>query len=349
MNRNDPSIFLCFGFMTVMKLFLLLCIGCAIVPDNAAEAVETRRLSGFQALMDTLVAGDYPAANQICDSVLNSGGSAAAALYARMAGIYARITDYEDSSGRGLFFALSDSCLHRARADLALPGADRAALHYLIGSCYSSKALLLNREGSSLSAIRLLMKSRDEFARAIEADPEFYDAYLGRGAYRYGVATHGSLVGFLPFMPSKSSGWSDMWLAVQRSDFSKWSALTALVWFALEDKEYALADSICLAGLQRFPNCRGFLWPQLSLRVRQERWPEADAIARNLYAQYSSLGANAYDQIGLCLQISQICDRLGRSDEAREWANRGVLTPRTTAVSERRREKLRELAVRAAQ
>ena len=212
------------------------------------------------------------------------------------------------------------------------------------GSALSSRGLMLKHQGKLVQGLRTLVGSNSEFSDAIELNPRFHDAYLGRGAYRYAVATNSSVLSWLPFIPSKESGWQDLWLAVDSSKFSSFPALSALVWFVLDDHNYSLADSICRAGLQRFPHSRNFLWPLLSLQVRQSQWAEAETTAADLLGHYlNQPDNNGYDVIGLYWRLMKCADALNKPEQAIEYARAGLNSFHTPAVAERRKDKLLEL------
>jgi tetratricopeptide (TPR) repeat protein len=300
--------------------------------------------------MDTLMIGDYQTANRICDRIEAKNPGHPAADYGRACAIYAHVTDFEDTTGRARFFELCNSAISACNRLKNSGVTDRATASYIEGSTLATQALMLHREGGTLKALRLIMAARSEFQEAIDSNPVFYDAYLGRGAYRYAVATHASLVSWLPFIPSAESGWRDMWLAVDSSKFSRYSALSSLVWFVLEKKDYALADSICRAGLERFPGCRSFLWAKLAMHQRQKQWAETESVARELLGQYlAHPDNNGYDAIGLYATLMTCADSLGRPDDALKYARQGLAAFRKDDVSKRRKDKLELMERRLAQ
>lgn len=297
-------------------------------------------LDAFPALMDTLIGGHYVPAEALCDSISRLYPAAPASIYARIAVLYARMIDYEDSSGWGEFQVLVDSCITACSQRSPNP-AQRVTRHFIKGSAHSAHGLILVRGGSVIRGLRMLMKARGEFDAAIELDPQFYDAYVGRGAYRYAVAQYASLLRWLPFVPSKQSGLEDLWTGVRLSRFSTFSALSSMVWLIMDDGDYVLADSICRAGLERFPNSRPFLWPLLSLNVRQANWTEAERIAAVLLAQYLDLpGNNGYETTGLYARLMQCADALGRPADAVAYAEQGLAAFRTPDAERRRADKL---------
>ena len=306
----------------------------------------------YPALVDTLIGGHYDAANSLCQMMYDIQGDHPAVYYARATTLYSKFFDLEDTTGRSEFYSLVDSCLAACRQYLssANTNKEKAQLYYLRGSAFSIKGLTYRQDGHTLSMIRLLMKSHSSFDKAIKLNPEFYDAYLGRGAYRFGVAREANLLSWLPFMPTKESGLKDMWIAVNQSDFSKYPALSALVWFALEDKDFQLADSICTAGLSRFPGARGFLWPKLSMHKKQQDYQAAFAAAQQLLDQYLSMpNDNGYDATGLCATLSELSDSLGNPQLARQFARRGLEIKRTPYADQRRAKTLETLRKRIEQ
>jgi tetratricopeptide (TPR) repeat protein len=296
----------------------------------------------YPALMDTLVGGHFGAADTIAAEIARSFPGHPGSIYAWAALRYAHMLDQEDTVGRAEFLALTDSCVHVCDRLLKGSSHPRAELWFLKGSALSSRAMLFFHEGRALPALRSVIAAKGSFDEAIAADSAFYDAYLGRGAYRYGVARYADLVSWLPFIPSLESGWQDLWLAVQKSRFSRFSALTAIVWFVIEDQNYALADSICRAGLERFPNSRNFLWPRLAMAERRGQWAEADTVARQLLEQYLRRpDNNGYETTGLYWRLMLCADSTGRPRDAVEWARAGLSAYRSEYVQQRRTEKIR--------
>jgi len=338
-NLTHSKRFPCRSIQLLPALALLLLFG--------AQPVRADALSLYPALMDTLMGGHYEAAELLCAKVEQDQAGHPAAVYARAAVLYSRMIDMEDTLGRARFFALAEECAAKCEEFGKQKREDAVILNYLKGSAYSTQGLLHLHEGSILNGIRLLMSARNLFDAAIEAKPDFYDAYLGRGAYRVSVARYASMLKWLPVIPGEQSGWDDLWLAVERSRFSRYSALSAMVWFAIEDRNFELADSICSLGLARFPDGRGFLWPRLAIEVRQQRWVDADATAARLLEQYLDHPLNnGYETIGLYWRRMVCADYLGRANDGAVFARAGLATYRTPDAERRRKDKLREMEER---
>jgi hypothetical protein len=301
----------------------------------------------YPAFMDTLLCGYYAAADSMANHWATDYPGDPAGYYGRAVCFYAHMQDFEDSLGRGQFMAYTDSCIDVVDQRIASANGNKAELAYLKGSALASRGLLLNNEGKLLPGLRTLISARGAFDQSIAADPEYYDSYLGRGAYRYGVAKYASLLAWLPFVPSAESGWKDMWLAVNRSRFSRYFALSGMVWFALEEKRFDLVDSICAIGLTRFPDCRAFLWPRLALLERQRKWSEVEPLADTLLQQYlASSDNNGYETTDLYRLLMVCADSTGRPGEAMDFAKLGLATFRTKEMAVRRHDSLNLMEAR---
>jgi tetratricopeptide (TPR) repeat protein len=314
-------------------------------PAQAAGPMEH-----YGALVDTLVAGSFAAADSICARVSAEHAGHPAALYVRGTVLYTRLIDSEDSSGRAEFFELADSCARLCVEWREAHREDSSLLTYIRGNALSSAGIILMRAGKPVAGLRKLLAARHEFDAAIEADPRFYDAYLGRGTYRCAVAQHASVLGVLPFMPDLESGLRDLRLAADSSRWSRWAALNALVWFTLNEREYDLADSLCDVGLARFPDSRTFLRPKLAVYVRQDHWAAAEATGLRLVKEYlADPQNNGYETTTLYWRLMVCADQLGRPEDAESYARSGLAVRRTADVEQRRKEKIEAMRERLSQ
>ncbi len=330
--------------MNRQKLHLVICLLCCCVgllplrrPVYAASPLDS-----YEVLFDTLLGQHYPAANEVVREISNQFGDHPGVTYAKASVIYAKLTDFEDTLGTAELEYLIEQCLTGC-SNWAKRSRDSAAAEreYLTGAAYSLSGLTRHRQGKVIDGVRRLMASRTHFDRAIDLDPEFYDAYVGRGAYRYTAASNLGVLRWLPFVPSKREGWKDLMLGLERARFSRFMALSSMVWLALQEKNYTLADSMVRAGLERFPNSRTFLMPKLSLEKRTEKWGAARGTALILLRQYETHELNnGYEVIGLYRTLMECSDMLGDSESAVSYARAGLAAQATPYTLERRSEPL---------
>ncbi|MCB9358238.1 MAG: hypothetical protein H6506_04125 [Calditrichaeota bacterium] len=305
-------------------------------------------LDHYEMLFDTLLGHHYAAAEAMVHDLRTEFGTHPGVSYADASVLYAKLTDFEDTLGTGALEVAVEACLSECSAwRTRAPDSLAAEREYLTGSAYAVSGLTRHRQGKVIDGIRRLMASRDHFDRAIQLEPEFYDAYVGRGAYRYAAASNLSLLRWLPFVPTKQSGWEDLTIGLTKSRFSRFAALSAMVWLAMQEEDYALADSMVRAGLERFPDSRAFLMAKLSLEKRTGKWGAARGTALNLVRQYEQLEFNnGYEVIGLYRSLMDCSDMLGESAAAVTYARAGLSASATAYALERREETLAVLRAR---
>lgn len=313
-----------------------------------AERFSASPLSAYVALFDTLLGQHYAEAESLCAVLAEDWPGHPAVEYAWASVIYAQLCDYEDTTGTGELEQRVERCLELCGAwERRAPDSSAAEREFLTGSAYSVSGLTRHRQGKTVEGVVRLMTSRRHFDRAIKLDAGFYDAYVGRGAYRYAAASNLGFLRWLPGVPSKRAGWNDLVTGMQRSAFSRFPAMSAMVWLALDEKNWATADSMVRAGLARFPESRTFLMPKLALEKRTEQWDAARGTATILLNSYRQLeNQNGYEVIGLYRSLMECSDMLGDSTAARSYAELGLAVPTTPYARERRTATLQVLSDR---
>ncbi len=311
---------------------------------------ENSPLSRYEALFDTLMGHHYGSAQEICEQMELAWPTHPAVDYGRASVIYAQLCDFEDTTGTSELEGFAESCLTKCQAwEVRAPDSAVAEREYLTGSACSVVGLTRHRQGKALDGIRRLMASRNHFDKSIRMDPDFFDAYVGRGAYRFAAASNLGILRWLPIVPTKRDGWSDLMIGLKQSKFSRFAALSAMVWFALQEENYVLADSMVKAGLERFPESRTFWMPKLSLEKITGQWKDARESALVLLNQYKQLEFNnGYEVIGLYQTLVECSDMLGDSEAALNYARAGLAVSPTPYALERRRDTLAALRDRLA-
>jgi hypothetical protein len=312
------------------------------VSGASGKSPNSSPLELYVPLFDTLMGHYYTAAESLCAEIDREWPQHPAADYGRASIIYAQLCDYEDTTGTAQLEIYAQKCIDGCEAwEKQTKDSAAAEREYLEGAAYSVSGLIRHKQGRSVDGIRRLMASRRHFDLAIESDPEFYDAYVGRGAYRYAAAANLGFLRWLPGVPTKRQGWADLEIGASKAKFSRYAAISAMVWFVLDDGNYDLADSMVKAGLERFPESRTFLIPRLSLEKKTGQWQQARSTALNLLHQFQHLPfSNGYEVIGLYRSLMDCSDMLGDSAAAVDYAKLGVNVEATPYALERRKDTL---------
>ena len=301
-----------------------------------------RPLDYFPALYDTLVGSHYEAAWQIHGAMSRDFPDSPATVFARAIILYTAMIDFEDSTGEAEFFRCCDRVVEGCREQaVSAEENERVWLEFLHGSALATRAFYIGRRGKVWPALKLLVRARSLFSGVLKKDPSFYDAYMGRGVYRWGVAKRAGVLAGLPFVPSRSHALADLKLAIDSSRFSQHAAASALVWFLIEDGKYARAESLITVGLNRFPSARPFLWPLIALQYRTGRFRECIATSEGLVSQYlASPRNNGYDVVGLYKRMADAASKLDDHEAALRYCQAGLAASVTSDVRQRRHRDL---------
>jgi hypothetical protein len=289
---------------------------------------------------------NYDAAWQIHDELQREFPDSPTALFARATILYTAMVDFEDTTGEAEFFQCCDAIDRECQEQEGISSKDESVwLNFLRGSTLSMQAFHVGRRGQIWPALKRLMKSRSLFANVLEENPSFYDAHLGRGAYRWGVAKHAGFLGGGPFIPSRDDAFADLRLAMDSSVFSRHAAASSMIWFLMDDEKYDEAESLVLHELKRFPNARPFLWPLTSLLYKTGRFQECIAWSEELIKQYSSSPRNnGYDVVGLYKRMADAAAHLDDDEAVVRYCRAGLATPLTNDAFQKRKQDLETLA-----
>jgi hypothetical protein len=301
----------------------------------------------YPALFDTMIAGDYNAADEIAGQIQANFPGHPVSLLARAAVKGFRAADVTGSSDIEPVLRLLDSTATVAEQYKENPAEDQALLSLVRGSALFGRGLILCRMGKIFKGVPDVVRARGEFGNVIDLRPDFYDAYLGRGAFRYiKVIFLGSLDPF-HLVSSPQAAKADMMQAVDHGTFTHYLAMAALAWVCPKQEEFAFSDSLCLVGLQRYPDARTFLWPLGFSKMAHEQWAEAEPIALKLLAQYQQIPAdNGYEQTFLYDWLTTCADELGRPDDALTYARAGLAVHRSDRVAKERGDYVKRLQKR---
>lgn len=316
---------------------------CLLVPILAQANQPS---SYFSTLYDTLIGAHYDAAWQIHREMQREFPDSPTTLFARATILYTAMIDFEDTTGEADFFQCCDALEKRCQEQAKIAPENEAAWsEFLRGSALGMRAFYVGRRGQVWPALKWLTKSRSLFGRVLEENPAFYDAYLGRGAYRWGVAKHAGFLGGGPFLPSRGDALADLRLAMDSSTFSRHAAASSLAWFLIEDEKYDKAESLILHELERFPNARPFLWPLISLRYKTGHFQECIVLAEELVKQYGvSPRNNGYDVVGLCKRMADAAAHLDDDEAVVRYCRAGLAAPLRDDAFRRRKQDLEVLA-----
>ena len=167
--------------------------------------------------------------------------------------------DYEDYSRGDEFDALLDETEKHARTKINLDENDLWAKYYF----YAADGMRGARASITGQFIYGVLKGRSGkigMEKIIAEDPEFYDAYLLVGSYRFWKSVAVGRAAVLPFLSDESgSGLSGVKKAIERGVITGPLSNTVIIEMYLAYHP-ALAAELAEKMLAQYPSCRLFSW-----------------------------------------------------------------------------------------
>jgi len=179
---------------------------------------------------------------------------------------------------------------------------------YCLGLAHGSRAVYDSRAGSWWSAVRYGIRSKGAFARCIEADSMFYDAYVGLGSYHYWRSAKTSALNWLPFVSDqRERGLRELRMAAEKSLFSADFARNSLIWIWIDMRKYEEAESLSVKMQNKYPEGREFLWGIAYARLKQDDFLGAETVLSELVTRIEAdSNNNNYNIVECRYQLAKL-------------------------------------------
>jgi tetratricopeptide (TPR) repeat protein len=202
--------------------------------------------------------------------------------YFFMSAAYELMMQYTNTeSGLKPFEKYSRRCLEIVQTNLREDPFDEISLFYY-GALQGYIGLQHARHRSLLQAFRSAYNARMNLERALELDPDLYDAYLGLGMlFYYASKKHleeGGVVGWFlrRFITHnedlRGKGMEMVQLAMDRGELSGTYAKRALMWMNLLEKNYEAAYAAAREIAEEAPNDKNCRWVMARVELVQKNY-----------------------------------------------------------------------------
>jgi len=219
--------------------------------------------------------------------------------------LHAEMTDLEDYSKKEEFFFRLDSAKKFFQNWIKGNPGDPWA-YFFLGTVHAYKSVWHGQHKSWLKTLIEGLKAKVKFSRAIEIDPELYDAYAGLGNYHFWSSE--KLKKYLPFLPdNREKGLSELRLAIDSSYFSSKPAATGLAWALINRNRFSEASRI---GMQLYHESSGgriSLWILGGVNWRWGRLKNAEIYYGELIESLNRLDEQNYYSLIFCRYRRGVC------------------------------------------
>ncbi len=251
-----------------------------------------------------------------------------------------RMTDLETSRWLKEFYDQIDRAIALADSLPPDPGAE-IPLPFYLGAGLSYKSIQQGRQGHYLSAIKLGAQAIDKMKIVAKSHPDFCDPHVAIGTFLYWKSRLVRLFSWLPFVSDqRKEGIEQIRDSIPCSIVSRWAGLSNLSWIYIHEKNYNMAISTALDGLETFPESRFFLWPLAEAQFRKGNYQRArTSFHRILMSLATESPNNHYNEIVLYWKLAQCHHHLGDEDKTRMALYNLVALKPAPAVRKRAQEK----------
>ena len=184
------------------------------------------------------------------------------------------------------------------------------------------KAYYQALQNSLLSALSNGVESLQSFKKCLEADPNFYEAYIAAGTYNYWKSAQTKSFSWLPFISDKrEKGIKLLEKAVQHSTYNYYLAAYSLIWIYIDFNQSEKAILLSLKMLEKYPESRFFKWG-LARAYEDTDLTKAIAVYKELLKSVETLKErNGYNDIVLRHKIAMLYNRNNEKNKALKLCN----------------------------
>ena len=198
------------------------------------------------------------------------------------------------------------------------------------------------------SALSSGVNSISKFEQILEADKNFFEAYIAIGTFEYWKSRKLESVNWLPFSDdNRDIGIEFLIVAIDSSSYNSHLALSSLIWIYIDQKKYDMAIEVAQIALEEFPQSRTFKWGMA--RAYEDLNPlKSIELYKEILNSYPPLkNGNFKNEITLKHIIAQLYAKLGNIDQANKYCDEVLLMknipPKILDDMSDRLERVREL------
>ncbi len=171
-------------YITFRQIFYILILVLTVNYSSTAQSnLDTKITKGLTHLYNF----EFIKSNKVFNEIIEVDSSNPAGYHFQSIAYLWFYLDSKNDKDREKFLLYTDSCISKSQALITTDTAD-IFIHYILGSTYSSRALVFARASEYLNALWATKESYSHLNKAISIDSLFADAYFGLGLFNFAVA-----------------------------------------------------------------------------------------------------------------------------------------------------------------
>jgi len=302
----------------LLKLILFSIVFACVVQQGFAQSYITPKTDSLiQKGIRLSIEQKYGEAVSLFKTIEKTEPNHPAGYFFHAATLQTQMMDYERYDLESQFFSLLEKTIQLAKQDIRR-NSQNAWAHFFLGGAYGYQAFYRAKQNKLLEAFKKVTKSVHTLRRAIQIDSTLYDAYLGLGSYLYQKSKLSHSVAWIPFVKDdRRVAIAMLKKGMQKSRYSKYSALNGLCWIFLEQGNYQEGLKLVETGLKQFPESRVFLWCGAKLATKMNRTREAITFYQKILNSFQKENVSSpYNEVICRKNLAILYAQLNNFDKA---------------------------------
>jgi tetratricopeptide (TPR) repeat protein len=228
----------------------------------------------------------------------------------------ARTFDYSDSSITDSTINILDEAQKQAE-NLIEKNPGSIWYRYFLALAEGYMAYYNGLNGSWFAALNKGLSSVSDFNGCLKIKPEFCEAFMAIGTYKYWRSRKTEFLNWLPFVKNEEdAGIANLKFSIECSSYHRYLAVNSLIWIYIDRKQYNDAKSLAEKALVEYPDTRLFLWG-LARAYEGIDINKSIGLYFKILISYNNIkGLNRCKEIILKHIIAQLYDKIGDKKNA---------------------------------
>ncbi|MFC1540949.1 hypothetical protein ACFL50_00725 [Candidatus Latescibacterota bacterium] len=314
---------------------MILCHSFVVSADDTLVPLEIcNAISGF------ILSGNYDLAENAADNLISAQPDEPIGPLLKASVLQYECIDYEDFSREEEFYSLLDTTEKNAEKRMNLDRNDLWARYFLCAS-YGLRGARASITGQFVYGVIKGRSGAMGMRDIIMDDPNFYDAYLLFGSYRFWKSIAIDRVTWIPFIEDESTvGISEVRKAIEYGVLTGPLSNTVLIEMYLSNKPEIAAD-LAKEMLELYPSCRLFAWQLGESYKKLECFEDAErifsGIALNMKNDERDDGSG---ELRSWWKLAVLANSVGKTEECMYYCNKIIDLGKRESVFKRQQERI---------
>ena len=285
----------------------------------SAQLISTRSDSLIREGIRLSIEQSYPKAISIFAKMQEEMPANPVGYFFHAAVLQTQMMDFETYNKETEFLDLVKKTILLSKNHLRGSQKEPWAYFFLAGG-YGYLAFYQGKQNKLIEAFKTGRHSIKALEIALKNNSSLYDLYFGLGTYKYYRSKLSRYFTWLPFVKDeRAEGIEMIKTAMEKSRYSRYSAMCGLCWICIEEENYQEGFEIIKQGLEEFPDSRIFLWCAAKTAKKLKLWHEAAGYYEKIILSLETANIlSPYNEIVCRVNLYDIYSKFEKYQQAEE-------------------------------